>query len=48
MGLLERSIPVILAYSAKALVINWMLETEDTVWDVEDVACPVDDMETTD
>ena len=28
-GFLERSIPVILAWSAKASIINWTLEMED-------------------
>ena len=37
-GLLARSIPVILTYSAKASMIDWMLK-------VEGIACPVDDME---
>ena len=36
-GLLERSIPVTLVYSAKASMIDWIVEAED-------VACPVDDM----
>ena len=40
-GFLERSIPVIFAYSSKASVINWMLDDEDD----EDVACTVEDME---
>ena len=31
--------PVTLAWSAKASIINWMLEGED-------VGCPVDDMKT--
>ena len=39
-GFLERSTPVILVYSASALVNNWMLEVKD----VGDVACSVDDM----
>ena len=43
-GFWERSIPVIFAYSIKALIINWMLEVED----IEDVSCAVDDMEATD
>ena len=47
-GFLERSMPVILAYSAKALAINWMLGMEDAAWDAKDVACPVDDMKVTD
>jgi len=38
-GVLERSVPVIFAYSAKAAsMMNWTLE-------VEDVRCAIDDME---
>lgn len=39
-GFSERSVPVIFVKSAKASMINWELE-------VEDVACPTDDMKTT-
>src|SRR6267154_6147999 len=41
-GVSERSVPVVLVYSAKAAsIIHWKLE-------VEDVVCPVDDMRTMD